>query len=266
MNEIINLYNLFNESTGVIIIVTILSTFLLWIYKDNRVSERILNEKKIQEKDLCLQHLCSLESILHLYKHTNSPEFNREIYKEFGLASPFVSENIRKAILEFYKDDNSSRIPSIIVMLNKQIIQLKKERQKIDASNNEVDSLDYILGLLKPIKPIIILVLVVIFSVFMYVTMNNQSSFLGKLEILSFTISLVFSITFLYLMLLTLSENFNRIKKDLLFLGISISIILSPFLFVILNFFFFISLVIQILLLAVLIKRKSKEKRLYSEI
>jgi len=251
--------SLFTTNPVVSVIISVVLTLLIWIYKENRKS--IVDEKKLKISSLAkrLEIYCTLESSLALYlTNPNDANLTKQLYDCLGKSKPLLSDELKIIVSDFYKDKDLSKILLILSILHSEMKKLFDVHKKEVTNLNPEDPMEFIQELVKPFR--VILLILLLSAIFLVTLQLVQHSLLlsDKIIVIFYAVSCTISLLLIYLIYFLVFIEKSILNKDRVFWAIMISIILIPTLFLFINYY---SIILQTIFVIGLFWYDKRKKR-----
>lgn len=231
MNEILLLYEYVKENPMLSLVATMLFTLFIWLYKDSRSNQKNIYETRLSELNEKLRHLCGVEAMLSFYLNiegNKKTEYELELYTKLGESNPSFSEDIRKAVVEFYNDGNVQRLVFINNLIQSKINKLRIEKEKMILENNSKDIDDYLRRLLLPFKSVGAVGIGLLFVYIFISIFTMLDSIYLKIVFTFLMLSLMCSFTIFTVMIFVLKMKQTKLFKDYKFIMGNIVSFLLP--------------------------------------
>ncbi|WP_152399110.1 hypothetical protein [Paenibacillus cellulositrophicus] len=245
----------------VTLVITIIGTSSIWMYKEFKEMINRNNSARISRVNEKIKIYSQLQaSIAVVLNEPNNSTLKQGLINKLGEYSPFLNEDLRCIVKDYYKCGDSLYLNSMLAMMEVDFSKFEQEKRRVSKYEDNTEVEDIVLRLYDPLKPILLIWLLIIFFLFSYENFTEQQDWFNRMNVIASACSWFLSIVSLSA-IFSLKLN-NRLSKQGIHRWILIGVlILAPIITV---FYIGLSLCpvfIQITSLFLIIRLKNRKKK-----
>lgn len=252
--------NLIGANPSMTLVIIILGTTTIWMYKEfkeminqnNKAKILSINEKIKVYSQLQVNTACILYD-------KGQGDLELSLIIKLGEYSPLLSEDMRRVAKDYYRNRDSAYLETMLAFIEVDLKKLDIERKKYSRYDSITDISEFVMKLYDPLKPIVMIWIFIWFFLMCYTIYQAQEFWYYKLFVLLCSISIFISAT-LVAAIISLIMN-NEISRPSSYKWYSLvgTIVFVPLLIFLHLSFSVLSLVIQLMGAYLLVRIKKKK-------
>ncbi|MNN16235.1 hypothetical protein D3C81_1293690 [compost metagenome] len=205
-----NIAKLVGDNPITTIVITIIGTSTIWMYKEFKEMINVNINTKIAALNDKIKMLSQLQAnILAIVHQDDNEQFRLKFTERFGEYNTVLRENTHRIAVDYLKYGDPSYLATLSEFISSELVKLNKEKARL-SRDDETDVESYISKLYAPLKPILLIWSIVYFFLLTFTTYSVQHTWHDKLNVVILSISTFISISFvLSLVLLVLEKRLN---------------------------------------------------------
>lgn len=177
------------------LIISIIGTLLVWIYKQFKDMIDREQQEKITNLQLKLGLFTKLELSIASVLQLNNETSKMAMYTLLGECFPHLTSMQRNVVREYYKHFDPALLYSIQFIIVNEVDKLGQQAEKIRDDKENTEWLHYMKRLSAPIWPILLFTVIVITPVFVFNLVSHEVNFWAKVNIVLSGITIAASVT-----------------------------------------------------------------------
>ncbi|MGD7667998.1 hypothetical protein EGH10_17495 [Brevibacillus laterosporus] len=189
------IFTLVKENPAWSLLFTFLGSFTVWLYKEFNVMITADDKNKLSLIQKKMDLYGKLEAVTaNVINQKDDIKALQNLYNKLGESSSYFTEDIRKIIRDFYKRGDTSLLPTLMAYFEMEITKLAKNKSILESLDIPTNTIEYILRLFRPLKPIIVIFLILLAIALYILLVLQHNNVWSKTFLTVIFISSVFSI------------------------------------------------------------------------
>ncbi|WP_151735195.1 hypothetical protein [Paenibacillus tengchongensis] len=252
------IFEYFKTNPGWSLVITIVSTALVWLYKEFKL---LLNADQ-KNKLALVQKKMDLYSVVEAaaaqaINRLGDPVAIQYLYTKLGEASAYFTPDIRTVIRDYYERPDVLLLRTLMTFIKVESNKLEKEKDKLMKLDISGDMVETISRLFRPLKPILLLFGTVLLASVFLLNSLQEEEIIGSISWVIAFLTMVFSLTLIFVIISSLLDGSLGIRGAYRW-GLSIAIITCPILWLLNIKFAIFSLGVQLISMVLFAKSKRK--------
>lgn len=226
------------------LMITILGTSTIWLYKEFKVMMERSSKQKIETLNNKIKMYSQLEAnIAAVVHYTDNTPFKNNLIEKFGEYSIQMSEDTRRIAIDYIQSGDALYLKTLASFIQYELTKLHKARTKVLQNEEPVGIDGFVSKLFAPFKPIAFIWFIIIVSLASYEMYSVQQIWYDRLNVLIIIFpSVILSVGTLIAILSLLFDNEVRLQGKY---GWALIILLAPLIVFISKYLSVISLIVQ---------------------
>ncbi|MBB6637613.1 hypothetical protein [Cohnella thailandensis] len=216
---------LIGANSTAVLVITIIGTFSVWLYKEFRTMNKEDFKSRIALINKKIEMYSKLEAaIAAVLNQKDTTQAKSNLYEKFGEYSPFFSDDVRRIMRDYYKQNDNGYLYSLLAFTEVEVKLLENEKHSLSANDSSTDVMDAIRRLIRPLSPIMMIWLFTVFMLFFYSNFMREQDLFSRLVIVIMFFSCFFSLILIFVLVsLGMDNNLRKLgwRRWLYIVGIS---------------------------------------------
>lgn len=203
---------LIGANSTAVLIITIVGTFSVWLYKEFKVMNNENFKSKVALINKKIEMYSKLEAaIANVLHQKDRGQAKSNLYEKFGEFSSYFSNDVRRIMRDYYRQDDSSLLNTLLAFTEVEVKKLEKEKSTLSMNDTSTDVMDLMGRLVRPLSPIGMVWILVLWALF-FLSQIYQTKFIWeKLSWGLISVSTLFALILIFgLISLFIDNNLSR--------------------------------------------------------